>query len=136
MPLSAQRFSPGSAAAWIFHTSPRPPLSILINPALAAVNAARLHEASPNRCGRRRRQLDPKCAAVNAIRFDSNRSAHAFHGFSNNRQADTGAFVRADRIDSLEHSEKTRVVLRLDPDAVVLDAQRYLARFFGGGNFD
>src|SRR5690348_11481519 len=66
------------------------------------------------------RKFDPEPAALPRLRFDAHAPAHALHAFAHDREADAGAGKLVRRVEALEHPEDPLVMLRRDPDAVVL----------------
>src|ERR1041385_5446394 len=97
---------------------------------MAVISVQRALFVSPHR-----RQLNPEFAAIHGVRFHADLSAHPFHGFAHNREADSSAFVFAFRMDAFEQSEQPMLMFRLDADAVVADEQSNMAVIPLGPNF-
>src|SRR5205823_2807122 len=69
----------------------------------------------------RLREIDPESAAAARRRLHAHPPAHALDAFAHDRQPDARAGVVLRRVEPLEHPEDPLVMLRRDPDAVVLD---------------
>src|SRR5205085_4428226 len=68
-------------------------------------------------------QREDERASFAELRFDADMAAVALDYLLDDRQADAGARVLALVVQALEHHEDALEVLRLDADAVVLDAE-------------
>src|SRR5690349_21517200 len=65
-------------------------------------------------------QLDPEPGAGAGARLHTDAPAHALHAAAHDGQPDPGARIALDPVQPMEHAEDRPMVLRVDPDAVVL----------------
>src|SRR4029450_4034086 len=75
----------------------------------------------PASSGDPRGQLDPEAAAPSRFAFDAEGACHPLDGLLADRQPDAGSGVGGRRIQPLEDLEHPFVVLRSDPESVVVD---------------
>src|SRR5258707_12107754 len=81
-------------------------------------------------CGK----LDPKAAALAALRFQPVASAHAFGAFADQRQSNAGARIGFLAVQALKQAENLFMMLTRDANAVVLDPDADKARKRGAEN--